>query len=60
MDRFSAGCVFAELFLEGTLLFTLFKYREGESKVKTRLTAVGARRAPAWAARWERGPRTRM
>lgn len=33
MDVFSAGCVLAELFLEGTALFTLsqlFKYRSGE------------------------------
>lgn len=33
MDVFSAGCVLAELFLEGTALFSLsqlFKYREGD------------------------------
>jgi len=33
MDVFSLGCVIAELFLEGTPLFTLsqmFKYRKGE------------------------------
>ncbi len=43
MDCFSAGCVIAELFLEGKPLFTLselFKYREGELKVETQLTAV--------------------
>lgn len=36
MDCFSVGCVIAELFLEGTPLFTLsqlFKYREGEYSV---------------------------
>jgi phosphoinositide-3-kinase regulatory subunit 4 len=36
MDCFGAGCVLAELFLEGTPLFTLsqlFKYREGEYNV---------------------------
>jgi len=33
MDVFSLGCVIAELFLEGTPLFSLsqmFKYRKGE------------------------------
>ena len=43
MDCFSAGCVIAELFLEGKPLFTLselFKYREGELKVDTQLGAV--------------------
>jgi phosphoinositide-3-kinase, regulatory subunit 4 len=33
MDIFSLGCVIAELFLEGTTLFSLsqmFKYRKGE------------------------------
>lgn len=33
MDMFSLGCVIAELFLEGTPLFSLsqmFKYRKGE------------------------------
>jgi phosphoinositide-3-kinase regulatory subunit 4 len=33
MDIFSLGCVIAELFLEGTPLFSLsqmFKYRKGE------------------------------
>ena len=43
MDCFSAGCVIAELFLEGKPLFTLselFKYREGELKVDAQLGAV--------------------
>ncbi|RPD52474.1 ARM repeat-containing protein [Lentinus tigrinus ALCF2SS1-7] len=43
MDCFSAGCVIAELFLEGKPLFTLselFKYREGELKVDTQLSVV--------------------
>ncbi|KAI0357817.1 hypothetical protein OH77DRAFT_1303761 [Trametes cingulata] len=43
MDCFSAGCVIAELFLEGKPLFTLselFKYREGELKLETQLGAV--------------------
>ena len=43
MDCFSAGCVIAELFLEGAPLFTLsqlFKYREGEYKVDTHLAAI--------------------
>ena len=43
MDCFSAGCVVAELFLEGKPLFTLselFKYREGELKIDTQLGAV--------------------
>ena len=43
MDCFSAGCVIAELFLEGKPLFTLselFKYRAGELKVDTQLGAV--------------------
>jgi phosphoinositide-3-kinase regulatory subunit 4 len=43
MDCFSAGCVIAELFLEGAPLFTLsqlFKYREGEYKVDAHLTAI--------------------
>lgn len=40
MDCFSAGCVLAELFLEGAPLFSLsqlFKYREGEFSVDTQL-----------------------
>lgn len=40
MDCFSAGCVMAELFLEGAPLFSLsqlFKYREGEFSVDTQL-----------------------
>lgn len=44
MDCFSAGCVIAELFLEGSPLFTLsqlFKYREGELSVESQLSAVG-------------------
>ncbi|KAI0672432.1 hypothetical protein C8Q78DRAFT_971156 [Trametes maxima] len=43
MDCFSAGCVIAELFLEGKPLFTLselFKYREGELKLETQLGAL--------------------
>lgn len=43
MDCFSAGCVIAELFLEGTPLFSLsqlFKYREGELNVDTQLNAI--------------------
>ena len=43
MDVFSAGCVIAELFLEGAPLFTLsqlFKYREGEYKVDGHLAAI--------------------
>ncbi|CAL1709651.1 unnamed protein product [Somion occarium] len=43
MDCFSAGCVLAELFLEGAPLFTLsqlFKYREGELSVDPQLSAV--------------------
>ncbi|CAK5279344.1 unnamed protein product [Mycena citricolor] len=43
MDCFSAGCVIAELFLEGTPLFTLsqlFKYREGEYNVDGPLSAI--------------------
>ncbi|KAF9485745.1 other/VPS15 protein kinase [Pholiota conissans] len=43
MDCFSAGCVIAELFLEGAPLFTLsqlFKYREGEYKVDGYLAAI--------------------
>lgn len=44
MDCFSAGCVIAELFLEGSPLFTLsqlFKYREAELSVESQLSAVG-------------------
>jgi phosphoinositide-3-kinase regulatory subunit 4 len=43
MDCFSAGCVIAELFLEGAPLFTLsqlFKYREGEFNVDGHLNAI--------------------
>lgn len=43
MDCFSAGCVIAELFLEGAPLFTLsqlFKYREGEFNVDPHLAAI--------------------
>lgn len=43
MDCFSAGCVIAELFLEGAPLFTLsqlFKYREGEFNVDSYLSAI--------------------
>ncbi|KAG5639727.1 hypothetical protein H0H81_000007 [Sphagnurus paluster] len=43
MDCFSAGCVIAELFLEGAPLFTLsqlFKYREGEFNVDAHLIAI--------------------
>lgn len=43
MDVFSAGCVMAELFREGTPLFTLsqlFKYREGELAVDGLLTTI--------------------
>lgn len=43
MDCFSAGCVIAELFLEGAPLFTLsqlFKYREGELNVDAQLSAI--------------------
>ncbi|KAI0634092.1 hypothetical protein C8Q77DRAFT_1109727 [Trametes polyzona] len=43
MDCFSAGCVIAELFLEGKPLFTLselFKYREGELKLETQLGSI--------------------
>ena len=43
MDCFSAGCVLAELFLEGAPLFSLsqlFKYREGELNVDTQLNAI--------------------
>lgn len=42
MDVFSAGCVIAEMFLEGTLftLSQLFKYREGEYKVDLALGVI--------------------
>ncbi|CDO75088.1 hypothetical protein BN946_scf185010.g13 [Trametes cinnabarina] len=43
MDCFSAGCVIAELFMEGKPLFTLselFKYREGDLRLDTQLAAV--------------------
>lgn len=43
MDCFSAGCVIAELFLEGAPLFTLsqlYKYREGEYNVDIHLAAI--------------------
>jgi len=43
MDVFSAGCVLAELFLEGAALFTLsqlFKYRSGELDVNSQLAAI--------------------
>ncbi|OCH92765.1 hypothetical protein OBBRIDRAFT_886008 [Obba rivulosa] len=43
MDCFSAGCVIAEIFLEGAPLFTLsqlFKYREGEYNVESQLNTI--------------------
>lgn len=43
MDIFSAGCVIAEMFLEGAPLFNLsqlFKYREGEYNVDGQLAAI--------------------
>ncbi|KAF9530534.1 hypothetical protein CPB83DRAFT_905184 [Crepidotus variabilis] len=42
MDVFSAGCVIAEMFLEGTIftLSQLFKYREGEYKVDAQLALI--------------------
>lgn len=43
MDIFSLGCVIAELFLEGTPLFTLsqlFKYRSGEYDPATHLEKI--------------------
>lgn len=46
MDCFSAGCVIAELFLEGASLFTLsqlFKYRTGEFSVDAQLGAIDER-----------------
>ena len=44
MDCFSAGCVIAELFLEGAPLFTLsqlLKYSEGKYIVDSHLAATG-------------------
>lgn len=44
MDVFSAGCVLAELFLEGTALFTLsqlYKYLEGDFDVDAHLAYIG-------------------
>ena len=43
MDIFSAGCVIAEMFLDGAPLFTLsqlFKYREGEYAIDGQLAAI--------------------
>lgn len=43
MDCFSAGCVIAELFLEGAPLFSLsqlFKYRQGEFGVEGSLSSI--------------------
>ncbi|EHK98586.1 putative Serine/threonine-protein kinase ppk19 [Glarea lozoyensis 74030] len=42
MDIFSAGCVLAELFLEGPLLTleSLFRYQRGEFDVKTQLSRI--------------------
>ena len=43
MDVFSAGCVIAEMFLEGAPLFSLsqlFKYREGEYSVDQQLATI--------------------
>ncbi|GJE86329.1 Pkinase-domain-containing protein [Phanerochaete sordida] len=43
MDCFSAGCVLAELFLEGTPLFSLsqlFKYRAGELNLDAQLATI--------------------
>lgn len=43
MDCFSVGCVIAELFLEGTPLFTLsqlFKYRTGDYSVDNVLNSI--------------------
>ena len=43
MDVFSAGCVIAELFLEGAPLFKLsqlFQYREGEFNVDNSLGPI--------------------
>ncbi len=70
MDCFSAGCVLAELFLEGAPLFTLsqlFKFREGEFNVDAPLAAidddgirVSATINVASRSLWLRGPDTRM
>ena len=43
MDVFSAGCVLAELFLEGTPLFTLsqlFKYLQSDFDLETQLSPI--------------------
>ena len=43
MDCFSAGCVLAELFLEGAPLFSLsqlFEYRAGRLDVDARLSSI--------------------
>lgn len=43
MDVFSLGCVIAELFLEGTAMFTLsqlFKYRATELSLESHLAAI--------------------
>ncbi|TDL19537.1 ARM repeat-containing protein [Rickenella mellea] len=43
MDIFSAGCVLAELFLEGASIFSLsqlFKYREGELDIDSHLAVI--------------------
>ncbi|KAL5523732.1 hypothetical protein ACEPAG_7905 [Sanghuangporus baumii] len=43
MDVFSAGCVIAELFLEGTPLFTLsqlFKYRQDDFDLEAQLSPI--------------------
>lgn len=43
MDVFSLGCVIAELFLEGSAMFTLsqlFKYRAGELNLENHLSAI--------------------
>lgn len=43
MDVFSLGCVIAELFLEGSAMFTLsqlFKYRAGELNLENHLVAI--------------------
>jgi len=43
MDVFAAGCVIAELFMEGTPTFTLsqlFKYRSKELNIQAHLSAI--------------------
>lgn len=43
MDVFSAGCVIAELWMEGTSPFTLtqlFKYREGQYDLEAYLNEI--------------------